>query len=180
MVRTIQTTQINTNYIPPPRQVPVYPVVVEEIPMDLPRIRVENEVILKDSSKEFLPTPTPLAESLAFAAGSSASAQPAPAVQAPASGGDDSNDSSDDDEDDEEEDEENINEEANEDNSRTSTWGYGLSLNIIPQCSREGTSLTYCRMFCMHWEPTSNSCMRQGKCLSPLGLATTSLTFMSG
>jgi hypothetical protein len=115
MVRTIQTTRINTNYIPPPRQVPVYLVVVEEIPVDLPRIRVENRVILEDSSEEFLPTPTPLAESLAFAARSSSSTPPAPAVQAPAPGGDDPNDSGDDDEDDqEEEDEENINEEAND------------------------------------------------------------------
>jgi hypothetical protein len=85
MVCTIQTTRINTNYIPPPRQVPVYPVVAEEIPMDLPRIRVENRVILEDSSEEFLPTPIPLAESLAFVAGSSALALPAPAVQAPCS-----------------------------------------------------------------------------------------------
>jgi hypothetical protein len=118
MVRTIQITRINTNHIPLPRQVPVYPVVVEEIPMDLPRIRVENGVILEDSSEEFLPTPTPLAESLAFAAGSSASAPPAPAVQAPAPGGDDPDDSGDDDEDEEEEDDdedvENVNEEAND------------------------------------------------------------------
>jgi hypothetical protein len=116
MVCTIQTTRINTNYIPPPRQVPVYPVVVEEIPVDLPRIRVENGVILEDSSEEFLPTPTPLAESLAFAAGSSVSAPPAPVVQAPAPEGDDPDDSGDDDEDDEEEeeDEENLNDEANE------------------------------------------------------------------
>jgi hypothetical protein len=113
MVRTIQTTQINTNYIPPPRQVPVYPVVVEEIPVDLPHIRVEKGIILEGSSEEFLPTPTPLAESLAFAARSSASTLPAPAVQAPAPGGDNPDDSSDDDEDDkeEEDDEENINEE---------------------------------------------------------------------
>jgi hypothetical protein len=115
MVCTIQTTRINTNYSPPPWQVPVYPVVVEEIPVDLPHIRVENGVILEDSSEEFLPMPTPLAESLAFAAGSSASAPPAPAVQALAPGGDDSDDSDDDDEDDEkEEDKENINEEAND------------------------------------------------------------------
>jgi hypothetical protein len=117
MVRTIQTTRINTNYIPPPRQVPVYPVVVEEIPVDLPRIRVENGVILEDSSEEFLSTPTPLAESLAFAAGSSASTLPAPAVQAPTPGGDDPDDSGHDDEDDDEEedyDEENINDEAND------------------------------------------------------------------
>jgi hypothetical protein len=46
MVRTIQTTRINTNYIPPPRQVSVYTVVFEEIPVDLPHIRVENRVIL--------------------------------------------------------------------------------------------------------------------------------------
>jgi hypothetical protein len=59
MVRTIQTTRTNTNYIPPPRQVPVYPVVIEEIPVDLPRIRVENGVILEDSSEEFLATVTP-------------------------------------------------------------------------------------------------------------------------
>jgi hypothetical protein len=80
MVRTIQTTRINTNYISPPRQVHVYPMVVEEIPVDLPHIRVENRVILEDSMEEFLPTPTPLVELLAFAAGSSASAPPAPAV----------------------------------------------------------------------------------------------------
>jgi hypothetical protein len=103
MVCTIQTTRINTNYIPPPRQVPVYPVVVEEIPVDLPCIHVENGVILEDSSEEFLPTPTQLAESLAFATGSSASAPPAPVVQAPAPGGDDPDDSGDNDEDDDEE-----------------------------------------------------------------------------
>ena len=55
-----------------------------------------------------------MAESLAFAAGSSSSAPPAPAVQAPALGGDDLDDSDDDDKDDEEEEEEeNVNEEAN-------------------------------------------------------------------
>jgi hypothetical protein len=113
MVRTIQSTRTNTNYIPPPRQVPVYPVVVEEILVDLPCIRVENGVILEDSSGEFLPTSILLAESLAFAVGSSSSAPPALAVQAPAPRGDDQDDSGDDDEDTEEEDEENINEEAN-------------------------------------------------------------------
>jgi hypothetical protein len=120
MVRTIQTTRTNTNYIPPPRQAPVYPVVVEEIPVDLPRFRVENRVILEDSSEEFLPTPTPLAESLAFAARSSSSAPPAPAIQAPAPGGDDPGDSSDDDEDDEEE--ENVNEEANGEQQDHFVW----------------------------------------------------------
>jgi hypothetical protein len=78
-------------------------VVVEEIPVDLPRIRVENRVILEDCLEEFLPTPTPLTESLAFAAGSSASALPTLAVQAPTPGGDNLDDSSDNDEDDEEE-----------------------------------------------------------------------------
>jgi hypothetical protein len=62
MVHTIQTTLTNTNNIPPLWQVRVYPVVVEEIPVNLPRIRVENGVILEDSSEEFLPTPTLLAE----------------------------------------------------------------------------------------------------------------------
>jgi hypothetical protein len=116
MVCTIQTTRINTNYIPLPRQVPVYPVVVEEIPMDLPRIRVENGVILEDSSEEFLPTPTPLAESLAFTARLSALTSPTPTVQTPAPRGDDPDDSGEDDDDDdkEEEDEENINDEAND------------------------------------------------------------------
>jgi hypothetical protein len=93
MIRTLQTTRVNTNYAPPPRQVPVYPVVVEEVSVDLPRIRVEHGVILEDSSEELLPTPTPLAESLAFGARSSTSAPPAPAVQAPAPGGDDPDDS---------------------------------------------------------------------------------------
>jgi hypothetical protein len=115
MVRTLQTTRVHTNYAPPPRQVPVYPVVVEEILVDLPRIRVERGVILEDSSEELLPTPTPLAESLAFTARSSTSATPAPAVQAPAPGDDDPDDSRDDDEDDDDEEdyEENVNEEAN-------------------------------------------------------------------
>jgi hypothetical protein len=80
--------------------------------VDLPRIHVENRVILEDNLEEFLPTSTPLAESLAFAAGSSSSTPPAQAVQAPAFGGDDSDDSGDDDEYEEEE-EENINEDAN-------------------------------------------------------------------
>jgi hypothetical protein len=115
MVRTLQTSRVNTNYAPPPWQVHVYPVVVKEIPVDLPHIRVEHGVILEDSSEELLPMPTSLAESLAFAAGSSASAPPAPTVQAPASGGDDPDESGDDDEDDddEEDDNENVNKEAN-------------------------------------------------------------------
>jgi hypothetical protein len=62
MVCTLQSTRVNTNYAPPPWQVPVYPVVVEETSVDLPRIRVEHVVILEDSSEELLPMPTPLAE----------------------------------------------------------------------------------------------------------------------
>jgi hypothetical protein len=38
MVHTLQTARINTSYAPQPRQIPVYPVVVEEIPADLPPI----------------------------------------------------------------------------------------------------------------------------------------------
>jgi hypothetical protein len=116
MVHTLQTIRVNTNYAPPLRQIPFYPVVVEEVPVDLPRIQVEHGVILEDSSEELLPTPTPLAESLAFAARSSTSAPPAPALQAHAPGGDDPYDSRDDDEDDDdddEDDEKNFNEEAN-------------------------------------------------------------------
>jgi hypothetical protein len=115
MVRTLQTTRINTSYAPQPRQIPVYPVVVEEVPADLPPIRVENVVNLEDSSEEQLSTPTPLAESLTFAAGSSTSAPPAPAFQAPAPGGDDPDDSGDDDDKDDDEKEggdEHVHEEA--------------------------------------------------------------------
>jgi hypothetical protein len=116
MVRTLQTTRVNTSYAPQPRQIPVYPVVVEEVPVDLSHIRVENVVILEDSSEEQLPTPTPLAESLAFVAGSSTLAPLAPVVQAPAPGGDNPDDSRDDDDEDDIDDEgeeEHVNEEAN-------------------------------------------------------------------
>jgi hypothetical protein len=116
MVRTLQTTRVNTSYAPPPRQIPVYLVVVEEVLVDLSRIGVEHGVILEDSSEELLPTPTPLAESLAFAARSSTSAPPAPAVQAPAPRGDDldnSRDNDDEDDNNSEDEEEQVNEEAN-------------------------------------------------------------------
>ena len=132
MVRTIQTTRTNTNYIPPPWQVPVYPVVVKEIPVDLPRIRAENRVILEDSSEEFLPTPTPLAESLAFTVGSSLSALLAPAVQAPAPGGDDPDDSGDDDEDNKEEEEEEL---GGEHQRRRQRWTAG-PLRGVMACHR--------------------------------------------
>ena len=54
MVRTLQTTRVNTSYAPLPREILVYPVVVEEVPVDLPRIRVEHGVILEDSLEELL------------------------------------------------------------------------------------------------------------------------------
>jgi hypothetical protein len=88
-------------------------VVVEEVPMDLHHLHVENIVVLEDSSEEFLPKPTPLAESLAFGARASSSAPPALVVQTRAPRGDDPDDSGDDNEDEEEE-EENVNEEAND------------------------------------------------------------------
>jgi hypothetical protein len=180
MVCTLQTTRVNTNYAPPPRQVHVNPVVVEEILLDLPLIRVEHGVILEDHSEELLLTPTPLAESLAFAARSSTSAPPAPAVQAPAPGGDDLDDSGDDDEDDDDEDdEENVNEEAN-DAQQDYFMGLGLSPNITHQCSRQGTSPTCCKPCCMRWEPTSDPCTRQGECASLPGFATTSLASTLG
>jgi hypothetical protein len=43
---------VNTNYIPLPQHVLVYPVVVEEVPVDLHHFPVENGVILEDSSEE--------------------------------------------------------------------------------------------------------------------------------
>jgi hypothetical protein len=85
--------------------------------VDLHHLHVENGVILEDSSKEILATPTPLSESLAFAAGASSSAPPAPVAQAPTPGGDDLDDSGDggeDDDEEEEEEEEINNEEAND------------------------------------------------------------------
>jgi hypothetical protein len=91
-------------------------VVVKKVPVDLPHNRVENVVILEDSSEEQLPTPTPLVESLAFGTRSSTSAPPAPAIQAPAPGGNDPDDSRDDDDEDDDDDEggdEHVNEEAN-------------------------------------------------------------------
>jgi hypothetical protein len=152
MVHTIQTTRINTNYIPLPRQVPVYRVVVEEIPVDLPRIRVENGVILEDNSKEFLPPPVGRITSLVTMMKTMMKKKKMrkTSMRKPMK------------------------------YSRTTTWGYGLSLNITPQCSRQGTSLTCYTMFCTRWEPTSDPCTTPGECTSLLGLATTSLTFMSG
>jgi hypothetical protein len=181
MDHTLQTTRVNTNYAPPPRQVPVYPVVVEEILVDLPRIRVEHGVILEDSPEELLPTPTLLVESLAFVARSSTSAPPAPAVQAPAPGGDDTDDSGDDDEhdDDEEDDEENVNKEAN-DVQQDYFMGFGHVTEHYTSMFEKGTSPTFCKTCYMRWEPTSDPYTRQGECVSLSGLATTSLAFTSG
>jgi heat shock protein HspQ len=67
MMHTLQTTRVNTNYIPPPRQAPFYLVVVEEVPVELHHHCVENGVIIEDSSEEILVTPTLLSESDAFA-----------------------------------------------------------------------------------------------------------------
>jgi hypothetical protein len=158
-------------------------VVVEEILMDLPRSHVENGVILEDNSEEFLRTPTPLVESLAFAAGSSASTPPAPAVQTPTPRGNDLDDSSDDDEDDdeeeeEEEEEENINEEANDEQQDHYVVFWPVTKHYTSMFKTG--HLTYYRMFYMRWEPMSDPCMRQGEYTSLLGLAITSLAFMSG
>jgi hypothetical protein len=88
--------------------------VVEEVPVELHHLRVENGVIFEDSSEEILETPTTLSESDAFAAGASSSAPHVPAAQASTPGGDDSDDSGDDEDDEEEEEENNDNiEDAN-------------------------------------------------------------------
>jgi hypothetical protein len=96
MVRTLQTTRVNTTHIPPPQQAPFYPVVVEEVPVELHHLHVRNGVILEDSSEEILATPTPSPAPHAFSAGASSSALPVPVAQAPAPGGDDPDDSGDD------------------------------------------------------------------------------------
>jgi hypothetical protein len=49
MVRTLQTTRVNTSYAPQRLQIPVYPVVVEEVPANLPPVQVENVINLEDS-----------------------------------------------------------------------------------------------------------------------------------
>jgi hypothetical protein len=105
MVRAIQTTHVNTNYIPLPRQALVYPVVVEEVPVDIHHFRVENGVILEDNLEEILVTPNLLLESQAFAVGASSLTPPTPVAQALTPGGDDPDDSSDGGEDDDEEEE---------------------------------------------------------------------------
>jgi hypothetical protein len=103
---------MNTNCIPPPQQAPFYPVVVEEVPLELHHLHVRNGVILEDSSEEILATPTSLSEFHAFVAGASSSAPPVPVAQSPAPGGDDPDDFGDDGDDDAEE-KENNDEDAN-------------------------------------------------------------------
>jgi hypothetical protein len=97
---------VNTNSFPTPRQAPVYPVVVEEVPVELHHLHVENGVILEDNSEEILATPTSLSESHAFAAGTSSSALPVLVAQALAPRGDDPDDSGDGEDDDDEAEEE--------------------------------------------------------------------------
>jgi hypothetical protein len=82
--------------------------VVEEVPIELHPLQVRNDVILEDSSKEILATPTLLSEFHAFVAGPSSSAPPVLVAQVPAPGGDDLDDSGDDEDEEEEENNDNI------------------------------------------------------------------------
>jgi hypothetical protein len=50
MVCTLQTTRVNTNTNPTPRQALFYPLVVKEVLVELHHFHVENGVILEDSS----------------------------------------------------------------------------------------------------------------------------------
>jgi hypothetical protein len=110
MLRTLQTTYVNTNHIPPPRQAPFYPVVVEEVHVELHHLQVRNGVILEDSSEEILATPTPLSESHAFVVG------------VPDDSGDD-----------DEEEENNDNMRMSTMNKKTTSLDCGLSRNITLQ-----------------------------------------------
>ena len=171
---------MNTNRIPPPQQAPFYPVVVEEVPMELHRLQVRNGVILEDSSEDILATPTPLSESHAFAARASSSVPPVPVSQAPAPRGDDPDDSSDDDDDDEEEEENNDNnEDVNNEQEKENFVGLWPIAEHYTSCLRRDTFQTCYRMCCMRWEPMFDLSMTQGGCLSPLGLVTTSLACIS-
>jgi hypothetical protein len=125
-------------------------VVVEEVPMDLHHLHVENGVILEDNSEEIMATPTLLSESQAFAAGASSSAPPAPLAQARLL-------------------EATIrmilvmvekmmmkNKKKRKTTMKKSTMirrknllGYSLSLSITPQCLKQDTSQTCYRMYCM-------------------------------
>jgi hypothetical protein len=125
--------------------------VVEEVPVELHHLHVENGVILEDNSEEILATPTPLSESHAFAARTSSLALPVPVAQAPAPRGDDPDDSGDgeDDDNEAEEEEENNNEEANDEQEDNFVGIYGLSPSITLQCLRRDISQTCYRMYFM-------------------------------
>jgi hypothetical protein len=181
MVRTLQTTRVNTNYAPLPRQAPIYLVVVEEVPVDLPRIRVEHGVNLEDSLEELLSTPTRWQSHWPSQLGH----QPQRRLHQPFTL---------------------LHPEAMTQTtlgtmmrmtmttrmtrktstrrptmlSRTTSWGLGLSTKITHQCSRRGTSPTYCKTCCTRWEPTSDPCTKQGECASLHRLATTSLASTLG
>jgi hypothetical protein len=112
MVRTLQTTRVNTNHIPLPRQAPFYLVVVEEVTVELHHLHVGNGVILEDRCEEILATLTPLTESHPFVVGASSLVPSIPVAHALAPVCDDPDDS--DDEDDEEENNDNIEDVNNE------------------------------------------------------------------
>jgi hypothetical protein len=153
MVRTLQTTPVNTSYAPPPWQIPVYPVVVEEIPVDLPRIRVEHGSSWKTARRNFYRRPprwqshwpsqlghqprhrlhqpfkllhpeattqTTLGTTMVRRMTTTARTKKNKSTKRPTMP------------------------------SRTTSWGLGLSPNIIHRCSRRGTSPTCCKTCCMH------------------------------
>jgi hypothetical protein len=92
MVRTLQTTRVNTTRIPPPQQARSYPVVAEEMHVELHHLSTrmapypsttagsflsscgrrnpcriappfcKDDVIFEESYEEILATPTPLSE----------------------------------------------------------------------------------------------------------------------
>ena len=183
MVRTLQTTRVNTSYAPQPRQIPVYPVVVEDAPANLPPVRVENVINLEDSSESSCrppprwPSPWPSQlghrrqhrrhqpfKHLHLEATTPTTPETAMTRMTTTKTMEKTDTTT----------------RKLTTPSRTTSWGLVLLSNIIHQCSRQGTSLTCCRMLCMRWEPTSDPHMRPGECASLLRLATTSLAFMSG
>jgi hypothetical protein len=109
MVRTFQTTRVNTTYVPPPKQAPFYSVVVEVDPEEMHHLVGGNGVIVEDSFEEVLATPTLSPALHAIVARASSSAPPALVAQAPTPRGDDLDDSGDDEGDEE-------NKEDNQDN----------------------------------------------------------------
>jgi hypothetical protein len=176
MVHTLQTTRVNTKSIPPPRQALFYLVVVEEVPVELYHLHVENGVTLEDNSDEILATPTLLSKSHAFAAGASSSAPPVPAPQAPAPGGDDLDDSGDGgDEDDEAEEEENNNNEEVNNEQEDNFAGMWPVTELYTSMFETGHFQNLLQSVLHALELTSDLSMTHDECLSPLGLVTTSL-----